>query len=183
MPTYQNQKNTRTVLASNTSLHTETNMPESVQFSSLVNDLSQHAELDLSPDDNGAIALQFEDGILLQICDSGHGDFAMIADTGIDTTSLRPDVLPNLMELFLQINFATAITSRFSIGLSSEQTIVMTYSDCATRTTGFQLFELMESLLEQVRSLRQMIQDINTDTEPLPSEGPITALQLMGKFA
>ena len=159
-------------------------MALSSAFPALMAELGQHAQLDLAPDEEGAICLRFDDDVLLQCCDSGQDVFALIADTGIETATIRPEVLSELCEMFLQINFITALSSRFSIALSSTQTIVMTYSDYATRTTGAQLFTVVESLLEKCRSLRQLILEMGVASEDAPGEGDSAArYAAFGKFA
>jgi len=132
-------------------------------FSALMLDLGRHVGLDLQPDDDDAIHLQFEEGIVVRICESTGDLFAIIADTGIDLSSLPPEAQLEAAKLFLQINFITPLSSGISIALSPEQTIVATCSDYATRLTGPQLFDLLEIVLEKTRALKELIADLNRE--------------------
>lgn len=132
-------------------------MQASEAFLALVADLNRHLGVATPPDEEGAICLRFEDGIQLHLCDSGDDLFALIGDTGLDLQTLSPTAALDLTSLFLQINFSSILSSRLTIAQSSENTVVMTCSDHASRLDGRQLFDLIEDLLDKTRLLRQMI--------------------------
>lgn len=122
--------------------------------------------------------------MLLHLCDSGENVFALIADTGVEIASIRPDLLAALSTLFLQINFVTALSSRFSIALSSAQTVVMTYSDDASHTNGAQVYGVIETLLDKCRALRALIADMSADTNGVaPADAAAALATAFGKFA
>ena len=130
-------------------------------FLALMLDLGRHVGLDLQPDEDDAIHLQFEDGIVVRLCESEGDLFAIIADTGVNLSSLSPEAQLEAARLFLQINFVTPLSSRISIAQSPEQTIVATCSDYATRLTGPKLFDLLEIVIDKTRALKEVIADLN----------------------
>jgi hypothetical protein len=150
-------------------------------FSALLADLERHVGLDLQPDEDGAIRLQFDDGIMVQLCESEGDLFAVVADTGLDLATLPPEAQLEAATLFLQINFVTPLSSRIAIAQSPAQTIVITCSEHATRLTGAQLFDLVEVVLEKTRILKELIADFAGDGSSDASEAP--AAHFVGRFA
>lgn len=150
-------------------------------FSALLADLGRHVGLGLQPDEGGAVRLQFEDGIMIQFCESEGDLFAVVADTGVDLSAMPPAVQLEATKLFLQINFVTPLSSRIAIAQSPEQTIVITCSEYATRLTGAQLFDLVEVVLEKTRVLKELIADFHGQGASDVFEAPVA--NLVGQFA
>ncbi len=150
-------------------------------FSALLADLGRHVGLGLQPDEGGAVRLQFEDGIMVQFCESEGDLFAVVADTGLDLSAMPPEVQLDATRLFLQINFVTPLSSRIAIAQSPEQTIVITCSEYATRLTGAQLFDLVEVVLEKTRALKELITDLHSNGSTDASKAP--AAYHVGQFA
>jgi hypothetical protein len=150
-------------------------------FENLIEDLGRQADLDLQVDEQGALSLRMEDGIVLSLSYSGEDVFAVFADTSIARSTLRASAFAELADLFLQINFATSLSSRFSVALSSEGTVVMMCTDHVSRISGQHLFVLIESLLNKCRMLRETISEF-ANAPPDPASGMAAMHEAMGRF-
>jgi len=150
-------------------------------FENLIEDLGRQADLDLQVDEQGALSLRMEDGIVLSLSYSGEDVFAVFADTSIARSTLHASAFAELADLFLQINFATSLSSRFSVALSSEGTVVMMCTDHVSRISGQHLFVLIESLLNKCRMLRETISEF-ANAPPGPASGMAAMHEAMGRF-
>ena len=150
-------------------------------FSALLAELSNLAGVELQTDEQGSVCLQFDDGITMHLCDAEGDLLALISDTGIDLTTLKPEAQLAASNIFLQINFITPLATRFSIALSPQQTIAVTISEHISCLTGSRLFDLIEVMLEKTRLIKGLIDELIEDGSnavPMP-----TSLSIIERFA
>jgi hypothetical protein len=136
----------------------------SVSFIALVSDLSRHLGIGMTPDeDESSVAFGFDDGLELHLFDCGDGGVAIVVDTRVDLRQTPATSVSQVLELMLQINFATLLSSRITVAQSPNKTIVLTYAEPGGRNAdmdGQQLLQTLDFVLSKGRNLRELIREI-----------------------
>lgn len=145
-------------------------MPSSAQFSALIADLTMVLGLESSPGEEGdSFSVDLEDGIRVHILDGGDEWVALVADTGIGLSDACAQVRSEALDLLMQINFATVMSTRLATAQGPGKTIVLTSSERIANVNGQQLLEMIDFAVEKARDLRQLLQDIQRDAPSAPT--------------
>ncbi len=159
-------------------------MSDPKPFLDLLSEFGRQAGLEVVPDESGSAFVEYDDGLFLHFVNAGDDAFVAFADTGIELTTLSKEVLADLAEICLKINFLTTLSSRLSVAATPEGTMAMTFSGNVSRTDSFELLKSTENLVDKARALRDLIREMVTESTQLSDvSDPADLLGKMGRFA
>lgn len=123
-------------------------------FVTLINDFEKVIGNSLGMENGQELQFSFDDGILVSISPHPTDDTLAIKAKFVPDSSTNTGLKPEIAQLLLQRNDLSIADSRIMTALTAEGEIALVYTDRSHALDGQTLFEKLELVINQARSLR-----------------------------